>query len=1113
MKSTKPSRPFHALPALLCLCAFFILHSAFYISRAAAQTAPNNNPIEVSGSSITFDNARVTTSFADRGGTFAYHDLAFTNNGRAAAAINLSGYTASGTLWGNPDPQTAAHRVTLTGTNLLIATTTTAYQALALRDGATAILRDTIITQTQTGTAANSSATNNTTEAILITDTAGQRGSHLYADGIAITVQNTRAIAIGQGANTVTLKNGTLDSTANAAAITFHPAGDTTERAVALENFAITTTGSNAPALHYVGDYARFSLTSGTITTTGDGSPALRLVNARNTQVNNGVTTYNSLSKFDAEFRDATITSLAGAGIDINYDPMSAAYGQRPAEVARAATSWFEGVYDIRLYDTTLAGALAAIRLAASGSAAAPFYTNVNLFLYDSTLNGAIQMLAGDNTTYSSGVRLALTGSSSTLNGDITLDGNAAASRSHQAIITLENSAINGTLRSATRGEFHLRLTDTPISGALALSGSSLAFLDLARSAISGGIALADNATLNGTLRSTTISNALTATGAGVISLSPDNSANGITATGASFLSLSLDASTIAGGINATDNAALTLTLENASAITGGVTLSGSAALTITLRDPARSAASAAASANSAASTAPAATARFSRLEGDITIADRATFALAAATASTTPVTLSNNLSLAGTWLITTPIRHTGALTLTDPRATIAISNAATDSLTLANGLTGAGRLDILSIDGSTLGAPEIRVIHDETNTFTTATTATTAPLRLSRPVDYGLAAYTLQNRPDGAWLVGGLSGASYGSGGAAVFNTQALAAEDWFASLAPAQRHLEQLRAAATFMGSAGVPPADEGRPDPRPERGQGQGAGRTLSADGTPALPKTAAGDAGSLWLVTSAATTRVSRDSAALTFTQRAFSIAAGADTRWDLDASTLTTGIYAATTRTLRDFTATADASTITVGAALYAQWHHRNGLHLAAIGRLDTHKNALDTHVPNNALSADYNTQTQGLSLEAGWRLAHPRTGWWIEPTLQFAAAKFPSVAYTTRSNKPANIIPISIADARATQTLLTLALGKPLNENWSLSARVAAARVATNGGAFTAPNLTRADFTISGNRLETALTLERRIGPNTRLTLDAAHVAARDYNRPLTITLGYLHLW
>ena len=42
-----------------------------------------------------------------------------------------------------------------------------------------------------------------------------------------------------------------------------------------------------------------------------------------------------------------------------------------------------------------------------------------------------------------------------------------------------------------------------------------------------------------------------------------------------------------------------------------------------------------------------------------------------------------------------------------------------------------------------------------------------------------------------------------------------------------------------AAALGNAGVPPADEGRPDPRPDRGQMQGAGRTLSAGGTPALP----------------------------------------------------------------------------------------------------------------------------------------------------------------------------------------------------------------------------------------------------------------------------------
>jgi outer membrane autotransporter protein len=285
-------------------------------------------------------------------------------------------------------------------------------------------------------------------------------------------------------------------------------------------------------------------------------------------------------------------------------------------------------------------------------------------------------------------------------------------------------------------------------------------------------------------------------------------------------------------------------------------------------------------------------------------------------------------------------------------------------------------------------------------------------------------------------------------------------------------------------------------------------------------------AAGDTGTFWLQARAGLTRSRRDNAALDFTQRAFGLAAGADARWDFASSSLATGIFADTARTLRDFSRSADGSTVAVGGGLHAQWSHRTGLHLAAIARLDTFKNTLDTHSPANALAADYNTQAFGLALEAARRFRLP-AGWWLEPALHLSLAKFPTVTYATRSNKTSNLILITIDDARATQTLLRLALGKPLDDNWSLRAHLAAAKVAVNGGKFSAardqpaatgnklaaPDITQADFTIDGARAEASLGIERRVGRASRLTLDAAFTAASDYTRPFTLALGYNLAW
>ncbi|MDR2674031.1 MAG: autotransporter outer membrane beta-barrel domain-containing protein, partial [Opitutaceae bacterium] len=428
-----------------------------------------------------------------------------------------------------------------------------------------------------------------------------------------------------------------------------------------------------------------------------------------------------------------------------------------------------------------------------------------------------------------------------------------------------------------------------------------------------------------------------------------------------------------------------------------------------------------------------------------------------------------------------------GALDLTSPLATLSIASAAKDSLILKSGLTGNGRLDSESIDGDTIhDTADIRVIHDETNTFVSATSA---PLIRSHPVDYGLAAYTLENRADGAWLVGGRD---YSTAGAAVLHTTALSAQDYFAALEPLQRHASDLRDRAAA------------------------GAFRSSRLD------------AGNLWVQGRAVDTEVDRSSASLDFTQRTLGITAGVDAHYDLGDANLATGVFADTATTLRDFIGAADGRTVTIGAGLTALYARRDGLYVSALARFDTSSHTLDTHAPNNALSADYHTQSGGLALEAGWRLGRDSFSFlsllpenlWLEPSLGLGYAKLAGATYTTESNRGNNIIDITLAGAKALQYRAALAAGYKLDENWNLLARLAYASVDASGGTVSSRNVaTQRDglrnvaTLLDGARYEAAVGVTRRVGANGRIHLDYTYVAGDDYTRPYTLTLGYSHLW
>jgi outer membrane autotransporter protein len=977
---------------------------------------PVTSPIVALEGSYYYYNNLLITDPAARGGTWDYQDTVFTNTTtQNTPAVLIYGYS-NGT----------AHPVTFTGTNLTLLAEETAgigREVFNIRDGASVFLYSSTIAQTRADAAGAAGGAGN--EAIYIIDANDQGGSHLYAEDLVITTAATasiRGIALLAGQNTVTLKRGSLTSHSSAAAIAWQ-VGDNLGSTVTLEDFNITTHADYAPGFQFIGGKARLSFTGGTLATTAASSPGLRLVHGN---LNGG------RAKFDASFTDATITAAAGWAIDINYDPANTTNYLQGAPVTKSPAALYEGIYELQFRGSTITGGAGALRLATSGAYNLPLNTTVNLLLVDSTLNGDIRMIPGDGITSTSGARLVVRGTNATLNGTLTIDGNDNALKSHQAIITLNDSTLNGGIVSENRGDLHLTLNRTPLDGPLTLKGDTLAFLHLANSPVAGPVSLSGSSRLEAGITAGAL--------AAGIALADDATAT-----------LTLDNTTIADGLAATGRATLALALNNASTLDGGITLADTARVEITLDTG-------------------------GRLRGDILAAGASTLTLAAPAGAT--LTLASNLTLDGaTWRLAGKVRHTGTLTIASPASTIAIATARGDDLVLDTGLTFApgiadtARLDIGAIAGDILGKPEIRVIHTGTAPFITESNP--EPLILSHPVDYGLAAYTLENRADGAWLVGGL-----GTAGAAVVNSTALAASDWFATLDPVHRHLDRLR---------DLPP-----------------------------VPAGARFDTGRFWLHTRAADAAVDRPGDILDFKQHTLALTTGVDMRRDGPHHLLTAGAFAATTRTDRDFTGAADGRTITTGAGLYALWRHTRGPHLAATARFDAAKTVFDTRTADNVMRASYHHQTAGASLEAGWRLDHLLpASLWLEPAVQIALARLAGVTYTTRSNASDNRIPVTVDGARALQYLAQLSLGRALGEHWTARARLACADIDLTGGGVTA-GVTGTRLTggaLAGTRLEAALGLARRLTRDSLLSLDYDYSRAQNHTRPWSLSLSYTRAW
>jgi outer membrane autotransporter protein len=337
--------------------------------------------------------------------------------------------------------------------------------------------------------------------------------------------------------------------------------------------------------------------------------------------------------------------------------------------------------------------------------------------------------------------------------------------------------------------------------------------------------------------------------------------------------------------------------------------------------------------------------------------------------------------------------------------------------------------------------------------------------------VDLGIAAYTLENRADGAWLIGGPSPDTPAFG--AIYNTRAAAAIDFFNSLAPIHDHLAGLR---TRPGAPG-----------------------------------------GTLWATVRADSLRADADDNGISaFDQTSAGLIAGGDTHWDAaSGSTFTTGFFADISRIDRDFTGDADGSTTSYAAGLYAAWRRPSGWFAAATARFDSQKHDFTA----STMSAGYRAHATGASLELGHRFASTSRPWWFEPSVQAALVSLQSATYTTDSTIGAAPVTVHASGLRATRARAQARAGwAPPGGLLRFHGALAYAVDDTNGGdiRITTSNINLSPMrrVLEGRHIEAAFGgAYNLLRGSIHLDLAATLGDRDDYTLPWRLSIGYTRTW
>ena len=220
---------------------------------------------------------------------------------------------------------------------------------------------------------------------------------------------------------------------------------------------------------------------------------------------------------------------------------------------------------------------------------------------------------------------------------------------------------------------------------------------------------------------------------------------------------------------------------------------------------------------------------------------------------------------------------------------------------------------------------------------------------------------------------------------------------------------------------------------------------------------------------------------------------------------------------------RSFDNNGDGSTSAIGGGLYLTWMHTDGWYADLIGRIDRNKNKLNARASDNSVTnANYNNNTQGVSIEFGRQIHWPQD-WWMEPSLQYAIANIGGANYTatapaTAAGQPSVAMTVQANSARASQTRLQLRFGEDGGDNpgWHPYATLAAVYSSTSDGRVYIRNVDGVPpfaANYDGWRWEAGFGAAYVINPRSQFYYNYEYVHATRYSRPWSLDIGYRMMW
>ncbi|OAM89489.1 hypothetical protein AW736_12985 [Termitidicoccus mucosus] len=338
-----------------------------------------------------------------------------------------------------------------------------------------------------------------------------------------------------------------------------------------------------------------------------------------------------------------------------------------------------------------------------------------------------------------------------------------------------------------------------------------------------------------------------------------------------------------------------------------------------------------------------------------------------------------------------------------------------------------------------------------------------------------------------------------------AIINTASILGKDWHYALDTLYLRLGEVRAeylpAAGPVGPDLVSGREHTAASARPLANRGATQGRALQHAPT-----------GNVWVRARGYHLTAGNELSGRGFEQYAYGVTAGGDKAFLAENSVNLVGGFVDMGRIDRDFDgADNTGGTGSVSVGLYGTWLHGNGWYADLVFKADRYKHSLDVRTAGGrTVSADYDSEAQGVSLELGRRLERGN-GWWVEPAVRASVAWLNGASYRT---SPENVaLEVKVDASRAAQYRGAVRFGKRLRDSrWAPYGKFGMVKSDTDGGAIHAHDREfEPDY--DGWRFEAGLGAGYLVNERSQVYFDYEYGKAANYERPWAFNLGYRRLW